>query len=143
MAVAMRYEDLSEQHGPYAVVVPFVRDPRPTRQTFIRRRVIAGLVVLGVIAFAVVTLVAMTGRGGAPASTTAARPDTAAASSAAVALPTGSGIYVVRAGDTLWSIAAVLRGDRSQGDFVEALIAANGGTKIRAGQALRLPATRG
>jgi LysM repeat protein len=48
-------------------------------------------------------------------------------------------VHVAQPGDTLWSIAERYRGDVGQGRFVDALIAANGGTVIQAGQAVRLP----
>lgn len=48
-------------------------------------------------------------------------------------------IHVAQTGETLWSIADQYRGDVGQGRFVDALIAANGGTSIQAGQAVRLP----
>ncbi len=48
-------------------------------------------------------------------------------------------IHVAQPGDTLWSIAEQYRGGVGQGRFVDALIAANGGTSIQAGQAVRLP----
>jgi len=48
-------------------------------------------------------------------------------------------IHVAQPGDSLWSIAGQYRGDVAQGRYVDALIDANGGTAIQAGQAVRLP----
>ena len=63
-------------------------------------------------------------RGGAPASASAIRPAT---------------VYVVQAGDTLWSIGQRFHGDASLADYVDDLISVNGGTHIQPSQALTLP----
>ena len=44
-----------------------------------------------------------------------------------------------RPGDSLWSIAEVFHGDAPIAHYVEALISRNGGTRIEAGQVVRLP----
>ncbi|HAP75919.1 MAG TPA: hypothetical protein DCR14_07530 [Acidimicrobiaceae bacterium] len=108
------------------VVVPSrLADRRPTTTVYVRRRVVAALV------FVVVALTVWFGagqvlanRGGAPASTPTVRP---AAS------------YVVQPGDTMWSIAAVHHGAGSHSDYVDALIAANGGADLAVGQVIVLP----
>jgi hypothetical protein len=119
----------------YAVVVPHRYGPRvPSARVYARRRLAAGLLVFTV---AVVLLHGATqvlaSRGGAPASAPVARP---AAAAAAVVAPR---TYVVQPGDTLWSIAAAQRGDRGQANYVDALVAANGGTSLAIGQLLTLP----
>ena len=63
-------------------------------------------------------------RGGAPASASAIRPAT---------------VYVVQAGDTLWSIGERFHGHTSLADYVDQLISGNGGTYIQPSQALTLP----
>jgi nucleoid-associated protein YgaU len=63
-------------------------------------------------------------RGGAPASASAIRPAT---------------VYVVQAGDTLWSIGERFHGHASLADYVDELISVNGGTHIQPSQALTLP----
>jgi predicted Zn-dependent protease len=45
----------------------------------------------------------------------------------------------VRSGDTLWSVAASHHGSRSQLDYVDLLVQANGGTTLQIGQLLALP----
>ncbi|MFM8846941.1 MAG: LysM peptidoglycan-binding domain-containing protein, partial [Actinomycetota bacterium] len=51
----------------------------------------------------------------------------------------GDGFYVVRPGDTLWSIASSLT-DGDISSFVDDLVAANGGASIDVGQRLVIPA---
>ena len=96
--------------------------------TYRRRRAAVGLLVAGVIGSA--ALVAgnvLTGPGGVPAS--AAGAGTAPLERTVRA----------RAGDSLWSLAEAFHGDVSVSRYVEALIARNGGTRIDAGQVVRLP----
>jgi Tfp pilus assembly protein FimV len=47
--------------------------------------------------------------------------------------------HVALPGDTLWSIADRYRGDVGRDRYIDALIDLNGGTRILAGQAIRLP----
>lgn len=53
--------------------------------------------------------------------------------------PAAPSTYVAAPGDTLWSIAQRFRGEVEIGRYVDALIDRNGGTTIRAGQAVVLP----
>ena len=103
-------------------------------QLYARRR----LRVLLVLAAVVLVLLVSTGhvvanRGGAPASTPAVR----------LANPASSGslatTYVVQAGDTLWSIGQRFHGQTGLAEYVDALVAANGGSDIQVAQALALP----
>jgi hypothetical protein len=99
-----------------------------TQPTYRRRRAIAAALLAGAIGGAgVVGGNVLTGPGGVPAT----------AAGAGTAIP--ARIVRVRAGDSLWSIAARFRGEISIGRYVEALISANGGTHIEAGQVMRLP----
>ena len=111
-----------------AVVVPgrLADRSRPV-QVYARRR----LMVLFVVAAIALVLLVSTGhvvanRGGAPASTPAVR-------------PANSAVYVVQAGDTLWSIGERFHGHTPLADYVDSLVAANGGTGIQLSQALTLP----
>jgi len=100
-------------------------DNRPSTQVFLRRRVLVALVFIAV--FVALTLGAGTvlaNRGGAPASTSAVRPATT---------------YIVQPGDTVWSIAAQLRGGATQVAYVEALVSALGDTSLQVGQVITLP----
>jgi hypothetical protein len=69
----------------------------------------------------------LTGPGGVPAS----------AAGAGTASP--SRVVRARAGDSLWSIAEAYHGEVSVTGYVEALISLNGGSRIDAGQLVRLP----
>jgi hypothetical protein len=107
---------------------PPARQHHPSQATYRRRRAVAGLLLAGTLATAgLVAGSALTGPGGDPAS--AAGAGTAQSARAVRARP----------GDSLWSIAARFRGDIPIGRYVEALISANGGTRIEAGQLVRLP----
>jgi hypothetical protein len=103
-------------------------DRTPTPATYRRRRTAAGLLVAGVVGCGgLVVGNVLTGPGGVPAS--AAGTGTALAPRSVRA----------RAGDSLWSIGEVFHGDVSLASYVEALISLNGGTRIVAGQLVRLP----
>jgi nucleoid-associated protein YgaU len=47
--------------------------------------------------------------------------------------------YVVKSGDTLWSIAAAIAPDSDPRPVVDAIRAANGGPNIQVGQRLTIP----
>lgn len=125
----------------YAVVVPpRVRTRvtggghtgrRPSGSVFVRRRLAVLLVVVATAAalgLGVGTVLAS--RGGDPASASAARP----------ANPGGTAAYPARAGDTMWSIAAMFCGERSHADYLDDLIRLNGGrTEVGVGQLVLLP----
>ena len=106
-----------------------IGDQAPVSPLYVRRR----LTVL--VSLAAIVLVLFVGaghvvanRGGAPASASAIRPATAQ-----------SNVYVVQAGDTLWSIGQRFHGRASLADYVDQLIAVNGGTHLEPSQALTLP----
>jgi LysM repeat protein len=107
-------------------------------QIYARRR----LMVLLTLAAIVLVLFVGTGhvvanRGGAPASASMIRPANAAAVVPSAPAPTD--MYIVQAGDTMWSIGQRFHGDTSLADYVDRLIAVNGGTEIQVSQALTLP----
>mgnify|MGYP003947000677 CR=1 FL=1 len=111
-----------------------------THQTYLRRRLVAGLLALGALILVIVAMSALTGRGGNPASAATARPFSASAAPPVAQLAgSASATYLVQPGDTMWSIAAQLRGQQSRTSFVDALIKLNGGTSLTVGQLLRLP----
>ncbi len=117
---------------------------RPSHVVYVRRRLVVGLVLLllGTLALLGVRTM-LADRGGVPASTLAIRPASALAQpEAAPAVATSvavAAVYVVRSGDTIWSVAEARHGGRSIGDYVEALIDSNGGTSLQVGQQLVLP----
>jgi hypothetical protein len=115
-----------------AVVIPgqFGEYHSPA-QVYVRRRFMA------LLTTAMIVLVLLVGaghvvanRGGAPASASTVRPANAAVT---------ANVYVVQAGDTLWSIGQRFHGQASLSDYVDALVSANGGTRLQVSQALALP----
>jgi LysM repeat protein len=48
-------------------------------------------------------------------------------------------VYIVQAGDTLWSIGQRFHGRTALADYVDALVSNNGGTRLEVSQALTLP----
>ena len=96
--------------------------------TYRRRRAAVGLLLAGIVgSAALVAGTVLTGPGGVPAS--------AAGAGRAPLERT----VLARPGDSLWSIAEVYHGDVPITRYVEALISRNGGTRIEAGQVVRLP----
>ncbi len=121
-----------------AVVIPGrFGEHRPAAQLYARRRLMVTLVVAAIV---LVLLVGaghvVANRGGAPASASAIRPVSAAVVPVA---PVTTNVYVVQPGDTLWSIGQRFHGDAPLADYVDALVSANGGTKLQISQALALP----
>jgi LysM repeat protein len=120
-----------------AVVIPGqFGESYSSSQIYARRRLMA------LLCLAAIVLVLLVGaghvvanRGGAPASASMIRP----ATSAAALSPASSHLYVAQPGDTLWSIGQRFHGRTALGDYVDALIEANGGTKIQVSQAIALP----
>ncbi len=110
----------------YTVILPArLVEPRPTAQVYVRRRLLAGLVVLTVVLgvwFGADSVLAYPG--GAPASSAAVRP---------------ASTYVVQPGDTLWSIAERYHGATDQAGYVDLLVRRNGGATIQVGQSITLP----
>jgi hypothetical protein len=107
-------------------------DRTPTPSAFRRRRAVAVLL-LAVTA----GTVGMVGCGGVLAGNVVTGPGGVPASAAGTG--TSQGAVRAREGDSLWSIAEVFHGDASLGRYVEALISLNGGTRIEAGEIVRLP----
>jgi len=120
---------------------------RPNHSVYMRRRLIAAMLVVafcGGVGGIVQSVLA--DRGGVPASTPAIQPAATRADSVATFSAAGAVIqaapaltYVVQPGDTLWGIADRLRGQASMSDYVDQLVASNGGAAVQAGQLLSLP----
>lgn len=102
---------------------------RVSRHTYTRRRIVAALAltVLVLVAWAALRVV------GAAIPLAAGEPSTPMVSIAA-------STYVVQPGETLWSIARHLDPDGDPRPVVDRLAAANGGTQLRAGEVIVLPA---
>jgi LysM repeat protein len=120
-----------------AVVIPGqFGEFRSESRVYERRRV---MVVLTLIATVLVLFIGaghvVANRGGAPASASTIRPAPAVLQSAAIR----AHVYVVQAGDTLWSIGQRFHGHTALVDYVDALVSANGGTQLQVAQAITLP----
>ncbi len=111
----------------------------PASQVYARRRLIAGMFLAAIV---LVLLVGgghvVANRGGAPASAPMVRPANAAVTPAAVE-PAVTASYVVQPGDTLWSIGERFHGEAVLAEYVDALVASNGGTGLQVSQSLALP----
>jgi len=120
-----------------AVVIPGqFGESYPAARIYARRRLTA------LLSLAAIVLVLFVGaghvvanRGGAPASASMIRP----ATSAGVIPAPPTHLYVAQAGDTLWSIGERFHGHTALVDYVDALIEANGGSRIQVSQAIALP----
>ena len=122
-----------------AVVIPGqFGESSSASQIYARRRLIAGLFLTAIVL--VLFLGAghvVANRGGAPASASMIRPASAGATSAPA--PVAANLYIVQPGDTLWSIGERFHGHAALVDYVDSLVAANGGTELQVSQALALP----
>ena len=132
MTAALRIHQFDPNHlDPVRPVrtQPAVRSgrARPSAATFRRRRAVVGITSAVFVAVGVVAAHdVLAGSGGDPAS-------------AAVSLPALERRVVARPGDTLWSIAEAHHGDIAIARYVDALVDANGGASIEAGQLVVLP----
>ena len=121
-----------------AVVIPGqFGDSSPAGQLYARRRLMVGLCLTAIV----LVLFLSTGhvvanRGGAPASASMIRPASAAAP---IPAPAPANVYIVQPGDTLWSIGERFHGQAVLVDYVDSLVAVNGGTELQVSQALALP----
>ncbi len=109
-----------------AVVIPGkFGESQAAQQVYARRRLMVMLIVAAIVLVLFVGAgQVVANRGGAPASASTIRP---------------ANVYVVQAGDTLWSIGEQFHGQASLADYVDGLVSANGGTEIQVSQALTLP----
>ena len=100
-----------------------------------RRLLAAGLGFLAIAAVLIVAQLIQAGIGGGPLATTGA-----AAGSGAIRA--GATEYVVRPGDTLWSIAAALAPGRDERPLVDQLAHQLGAASLYPGEQITLPAGR-
>jgi hypothetical protein len=141
MALALdpRYViDIDPRH----VVSSPSRRRRHPHEVYLRRRLMVALIGLGVAAAACLGVRALASRGDATASIPTVTPLSATSDVTTqidpVVFGRGAGFYVVRPGDTLWSIASSLT-DGDIGSFVDELVDLNGGASIAVGQRLVIP----
>lgn len=111
---------------------PAARPARPRRAAarYRRRRAGAALAVAAIVGGAALAADSLTGPGGVPAS---------AAGTATAPAERAERHVRAAPGDSLWSIAEEHHGDIAITRYVEKLIDLNGGTRIEAGQRVRLP----
>ena len=123
----------------------------PTRHlshdVYLRRRLVVGLAVFGVVVAACLGVRTLASRGDVTASiptvtplSASARPVSTSVNGVDVSLAfvQGDGFYVVQSGDTLWSIASSLTSGNIR-NYVHSLIELNGGASIDVGQRLIVP----
>ena len=119
-----------------------------SHDVYLRRRLVVGLAVFGVVVAACLGFRTLASRGDGTASIPTVTPLSASAQTlsttvngvdVSLAFAQGDGFYIVQSGDTLWSIADQFRGDVGHSRYVDALIDSNGGTAIQIGQVVRLP----
>lgn len=100
--------------------------PRRPHHVYLRRRlVVASALCSLLVAAGVGAGNVLANRGGDPASASTVRHNSAT--------------YLVQPGDTMWSIAEAHRGSVDLVDFVDSLIALNGGTALQIGELIALP----
>lgn len=104
------------------------RRPAATELTYRRRRAAAAGIVV-VLLMAVQGLLGVLGAGGAPESATPVAPDRFST-------------YVVRPGDTLWTIARGIDPDRDPRPLVDRLVAERGTAVLQVGERIALPERR-
>jgi len=130
---------------PQVAVSPAVT---PTGATYRRRRAVALLLLVAVSLFVQVAVSATAGRVlGSSAHVATVDADAVAASGAGAPLPTAvasapavapTSVYVVRSGDSLWSIAHRLKPDADPRPLVDALAERAGSSALRPGQRIDL-----
>jgi hypothetical protein len=109
---------------------------RVTPTTYRRRRLAVALLALGVVVVAARAGVAL---GGSPLAAPERRPASSSAGGASAPSLADGGIVVVRAGDTLWSIASRVEPDADPRPLVDELSAARDGAPLQPGERIRLP----
>jgi LysM repeat protein len=119
---------------------------RPAHSVYMRRRLaVALLLAAAVVVLGLSANTVLANRGGVPASTSTVRPANVAVAPGAspVAMPAAVGstavTYIVQPGDSIWQLAAQFHGTHGFNNYVDSLIAANGGTVLQPGQILVLP----
>jgi LysM repeat protein len=125
----------------------------PTRHlshdVYLRRRLVVGLAVFGVVVAACLGFRTLASRGDETASIPTVTPLSASAQplsttvngvDVSLAFAQGDGFYIVQSGDTLWSIASSLTSGNIR-NYVHSLIELNGGASIDVGQRLIVPSS--
>lgn len=100
-----------------------------------RRLLVAGILMLVIAAALVLTQLIQAGIGGGPLTTTGA-------AAGPGMIQAGATEYVVRSGDTLWSIAESIEPGRDPRPLVDQLAREVGGASLYPGQVIPVPASR-
>lgn len=120
---------------------------RPSHDVFLRRRLVVGLAICGVVVAACLGFRTLASRGDETASIPTVTPLSASVQplsttvngvDVSLAFAQGDGFYIVQSGDTLWSIASSLTSGNIR-NYVHSLIELNGGASIDVGQRLIVP----
>jgi hypothetical protein len=137
MALALDPRYVVEVRTPYR---SSVAAPRPMHDVYLRRRIVAGLLVTLLAVAICLGIRSLASRGDGAAPVSAVTPSlTVGGVNVSGAYVVNDGVYIVQPGDTLWSIASSLTDDGIR-DYVAELISLNGGASIDVGQRLALPA---
>lgn len=140
MALALDPRYVIEIHS--RDITPAAGRRREAHEVYLRRRLMVALIGLSVAAAACLGVRALASRGDATASIPTVTPLSVGSPTVSMIDPSvygqGAGFYVVRPGDTLWSIASSLT-DGNIGSFVDELVDINGGASIAVGQRLVIP----
>jgi len=120
-------------HRPHLRIV---ESPSATAATYLRRRIVAGVVVLALLLGSVLAARAIVAAVVPEVPTTS---PTVVESAAGVQIAAPVGVVIVQPGDTLWSIARALQPTGDVRPLVQRLAELNGGAALTVGQAIRLP----
>lgn len=122
------------------VRAPRVSTPPTMHEIYVRRRIVAGLLVVFLAVATCLGIRSLASRGDGAAPVSAVTPTHIVNGiDVSGAFVYDDGAYIVQPGDTLWSIASSLT-DGGIRDYVAELISLNGGASIDVGQRLVLPA---
>jgi hypothetical protein len=120
-----------------ALYRPAPRRPRPDAAVYRRRRLLAaGLFLVAIAAALVLAQLIQAGIGGGPLTTTGAP---AAQAGGPAMIPAGTRFYVVRPGDTIWSVADRLDPNGDERPLVDVLQRELKGSTLYPGEQIPLP----
>jgi hypothetical protein len=116
---------------------PYLHQPDPTN--FLRRRLLALLLAIGAAVLGGILVQKLAAVMPAVPAVVAERQIEPAALVGDTSADAGPGLYVAQPGDSMWSIAAGLVPYGQTAEFVDQLVALNGGVALSIGQRVVLP----